>query len=66
MQPLLSVDTQWLVLDASVYNPMVRAFAPFRIEVRASRAGSYLSIVDIQGAILFNGRFQPSLVFQVR
>lgn len=64
-QPLFGVETQWLTLDLAVYNPMLNAFAPVRLEARASPTGVMVSIIDVQGSILFNGRFQPSITFQV-
>lgn len=64
-QLLFAIHTQWLTLDLAVYNPMLNAFAPVRLEARSSPTGAMLSIIDVQGSILFNGRFQPSVTFQL-
>ena len=64
-QSLLNIDTEWLTLDVNLYNPNINAFVSARLETRVALTGSLVTLTEVQSAILFNGRFAPSVLFQV-
>lgn len=61
----LTSSTSYVTIDFALYNPSIEVFANVQFQAAFERSGVIESSVDVRAVSPFNGRFPPSVVFEV-